>query len=98
MQAFLPRWSPDGSEIVFSAKLPDAFWNIDVISSEGGTPERILPSEHNQMDANWSPDGNSLVFGINDDLSSAHLHHRPENEARFRVTWIDWAFFLSLVA
>jgi Tol biopolymer transport system component len=70
MQAFLPRWSPDGSEIVFSAKLPDAFWNIDVISSEGGTPERILPSEHNQMDANWSPDGNSLVFGINDDLSA----------------------------
>ena len=61
MQAFLPRWSPDCKEIVFSAKLPDTAWNIYLISSEGGTPER-LPSEHNLMDANWSPDGNSLVF------------------------------------
>jgi serine/threonine protein kinase/Tol biopolymer transport system component len=61
MQAFLPRWSPDRKEIVFSAKLPDTLWNIYLISSEGGTPER-LQSEHNQMDANWSPDGNSLVF------------------------------------
>jgi len=66
MQAFLPRWSPDRKEIVFSAKLPDTVWNIYLISSEGGTPER-LPSEHNRMDANWSPDGNSLVFAIEDD-------------------------------
>ena len=66
MQAFLPRWSPDRKEIVFSAKLPDTPWNIYLISSEGGTPER-LPSEHNQMDANWSPDGNSLVFAPVDD-------------------------------
>jgi Tol biopolymer transport system component len=69
MQAFLPRWSPDRKEIVFSAKLPDTVWNIYLISSEGGTPER-LPSEHNQMDANWSPDGNSLVFAIENDPSA----------------------------
>jgi eukaryotic-like serine/threonine-protein kinase len=62
MQAFLPRWSPDGSKIVFSAKLLNAAWNIFIISSDGGTPERILPSEQTQTDANWSPDGNSLVF------------------------------------
>jgi Tol biopolymer transport system component len=66
MQAFLPRWSPDRKEIVFSARLPDTVWNIYLISSEGGTPER-LPSERHQMDANWSPDGNSLVFAIEDD-------------------------------
>jgi Tol biopolymer transport system component len=66
MQAFLPRWSPDRKTIVFSARQPDTAWNIYLISSEGGTPER-LPSEHNRMDANWSPDGNSLVFAIEDD-------------------------------
>jgi eukaryotic-like serine/threonine-protein kinase len=67
MQAFLPRWSPDRKEIVFSARLRDTVWNIYLISSEGGTPERILPSERNQIDANWSPDGNSLVFAVGDD-------------------------------
>jgi Tol biopolymer transport system component len=36
MQAFLPRWSPDGSEIVFSAKLPDSFRNIDAHSTWTG--------------------------------------------------------------
>jgi eukaryotic-like serine/threonine-protein kinase len=66
MQAFLPRWSPDRKRIVFSARLPHTAWNIYLISSEGGTPERF-PSEHNQMDANWSPDGNSLVFAPVDD-------------------------------
>ena len=66
MQAFLPRWSPDRKTIVFSAKQPDTAWNIYLISSEGGTPER-LPSEHSLMDANWSPDGNWLVFAPVDD-------------------------------
>ena len=66
MQALLPRWSPDRSKIVFSAKLLNAAWNIFVISSDGGTPERILPSEQTQVDANWSPDGNSLVFSKSD--------------------------------
>jgi dipeptidyl aminopeptidase/acylaminoacyl peptidase len=60
---FCPRWSPDGKQIAFNARLHDATFNIYLISSEGGQAERILPSEQNQGDANWSPDGNSLVFG-----------------------------------
>ena len=63
MRVLLPRWSPDGKQIAFNASLPDATWNVYLVSSEGGTPQRILPSEQSQMDANWSPDGNSLVFG-----------------------------------
>jgi dipeptidyl aminopeptidase/acylaminoacyl peptidase len=62
MRAFLPRWSPDREQIVFSASLPDSTWNLYLVSSEGGTPQRMLPSEQLQMDPNWSPDGNSLVF------------------------------------
>jgi Tol biopolymer transport system component len=37
--------------------------NVYIISSDGGTPKRVLPSEQSQADANWSPDGNLLVFG-----------------------------------
>jgi Tol biopolymer transport system component len=39
-----------------------------VISSDGGQAQRILPSEHTQVDANWSPDGISLVFGSDADV------------------------------
>jgi Tol biopolymer transport system component len=62
LHAELPRWSHDAKQIVFSAKLPDAAYNIYVVSSEGGTPQRVLPSDQSQMDVNWSPDGNSLIF------------------------------------
>ena len=61
MQAFLPRWSPDRKEIVFSAKLPDTPWNIYLISSEGGTPERISRANTTRwmrtgrlMETHWS--------------------------------------------
>jgi DNA-binding winged helix-turn-helix (wHTH) protein/Tol biopolymer transport system component len=63
LQVVLPRWSPDGKQIAFNAKLPGKSWNIYLISRDGGTAQRILPSEQFQMDANWSPDGKSLLFG-----------------------------------
>jgi Tol biopolymer transport system component len=63
LRAVLPRWSPDGKQIAFNAMLPGKSWNIYLISRNGGTAQRILPSEQFQMDANWSPDGKSLLFG-----------------------------------
>jgi Tol biopolymer transport system component/DNA-binding winged helix-turn-helix (wHTH) protein len=63
LRVFLPRWSPDGHQIAFSADLPDSARNVYLISSDGGTPQRILASGQSQADVNWSPDGNSLIFG-----------------------------------
>ena len=64
MQVGMPRWSPDGTQIAFNAILPaPATWNIYVISSAGGSAEHLLPSEKSQIDADWSPDGKSLIFG-----------------------------------
>jgi DNA-binding winged helix-turn-helix (wHTH) protein/WD40 repeat protein len=63
LRVFLPHWSPDSQQIAFSADLPAVARNVYIISSDGGTPKRVLPSEQSQTDANWSPDGNLLVFG-----------------------------------
>jgi len=63
LRAFLPRWSPSGEQIVFSADVPTKSRSVYTISIEGGTPRRVLASEQSQTDANWSPDGNQLVFG-----------------------------------
>jgi Tol biopolymer transport system component/DNA-binding winged helix-turn-helix (wHTH) protein len=70
LRVLLPRWSPDGKQIAFNARLHDAPFNIYLISSEGGQAQRILPSEQTQEDANWSPDGNSLVFGSDSDIKN----------------------------
>jgi DNA-binding winged helix-turn-helix (wHTH) protein/Tol biopolymer transport system component len=99
MLAFLPRWSPDGKQIAFNAIVPGAgvTWNIELISSEGGTPERVFPSEQqSQMDAYWSPDGNSLVFGTAGapnmpiytiDLRSRRVTTLPGSSGLFSPRW-----------
>lgn len=58
-----PRWSPDGKQIVFMGKLPDAPWNNYVVPAGGGGPGAFSPEERNALDATWSPDGTSVMFG-----------------------------------
>ena len=96
MRVFLPRWSPDGKQIVFNATFPDKAPSIYLISIAGGTPQRVLPSEQSQTDANWSPDGNSLVFGtlyVSDmpiytiDLRSKRVSPVPGSTGLFSPRW-----------
>ena len=66
MQAHMPRWSPDGSQIVFMASLPGHPWNIYLLPADGGTPralkEELKDGARNQGDPTWTPDGRSIVF------------------------------------
>jgi serine/threonine protein kinase/Tol biopolymer transport system component len=61
--AYMPRWSPDGSQIAFMGQLPGKPWQLYVVSAQGGVPQQLIPSQHDQADPTWSPDGNSLAFG-----------------------------------
>ena len=65
MQAYLPRWSPDGRQIAFFGHPPGEPWQIYTVPAAGGSPELIYRGETNLADPYWSPDGKSLVFGGN---------------------------------
>jgi Tol biopolymer transport system component/DNA-binding winged helix-turn-helix (wHTH) protein len=104
MKVVMPRWSPDGTQIAFNAILPaPATWNIYVISSAGGSAERLLPSEKSQMDADWSPDGKSLIFGSLEpnraiyilDLKSRRVSTLPGSEGYFSPHWSPDGRYIS---
>jgi Tol biopolymer transport system component len=59
MQAQLPRWSPEGKRIGFTAIQPGQPHKIYLISPEGGSPVHAV----NGALLDWSPDDNLLVFG-----------------------------------
>jgi len=66
LRAQLPRWSPDGKQIAFVAQTAGNPRRIYVLPADGGDPQQITNGETGPAgdgDPNWSPDGNSLVFG-----------------------------------
>jgi eukaryotic-like serine/threonine-protein kinase len=97
LQAFLPRWSPDGKRIAFAGRLPNHNWGVDLISVEGGSPEQVISEEYNVADVGWSPDGNSLVFGgfgTADqtpisvlELGARQISTLPDSNGKFSPRW-----------
>jgi len=61
-QALLPVWSPDGKRIFYEDYSPGKLGRALSVSSQGGSPEELLPSEGGAVDFNWLPDGNQLIF------------------------------------
>ncbi len=77
MYPVLPRWSPDGKKIIFFefATGPDKAARIYEVSSDGGTPRELLPSDRSQqLDPNWSPDGSKIIFGGESNNPSSSIH------------------------
>ncbi|MGC9947685.1 MAG: winged helix-turn-helix domain-containing protein [Bryobacteraceae bacterium] len=57
-----PRWSPDGTRIVFGGGPAGHASRVYVVPSIGGAPEPVTDAGLIDGNASWSADGNSLVF------------------------------------
>lgn len=74
VRAYLPRWSPDGSQIVFQDVRFDSPWKIYSVSPLGGGPELLVQSETYEADPTWTPDGRSIIFGEVDRLGKGAIY------------------------
>ena len=59
-----PRWSPDGSQIVFTQERHNTFTvdQIRVINSDGSGERLLADTAGQDMHPDWSPDGSKVVF------------------------------------
>ncbi|MGZ4149735.1 MAG: TolB family protein [Actinomycetota bacterium] len=61
-----PRYSPDGSRIVFlrtkPGVVPDGAGALFVINADGSLPHRVTPWGGAFLNFSWSPDGNWIAF------------------------------------
>ncbi|MGA8621153.1 MAG: protein kinase [Candidatus Sulfotelmatobacter sp.] len=108
MYAVLPRWSPDGKQIVFFefAVASDKPARIYEISPDGGSPRELIPGDqHQQLDPNWSPDGSKIVFAgeSNDptsairifDLASHRVSEMPASQGLYSPRWSPDGRYIS---
>jgi Tol biopolymer transport system component len=59
----VPKFSPDDSRIAFMGKFPGQPNKVYWVSADGGGLHELPSDVTNQADANWTPDGQSIIFG-----------------------------------
>jgi len=62
MRATLPRWSPDGKQIVFSAHQPGKPWQLALARAASGGVQELLSESRDLVDPSWSSDGGQIAF------------------------------------
>jgi eukaryotic-like serine/threonine-protein kinase len=97
LHAMLPRWSPDGKQIVFFDFSPGKPAMIYLASAEGSSSQELMAGDLQQAaDPNWSPDGAKILFGgVFFGATAIHLldmkTHQvstlPESEGLYSPRW-----------
>jgi serine/threonine protein kinase/Tol biopolymer transport system component len=76
LSAGLPRWSPDGKQILYLCIPPGQRPGVCILPRDGGNVEQIqAPSSTQPDDPQWSPDGKSVIMA----LYPAGLEGKPED-------------------
>jgi Tol biopolymer transport system component len=109
LHAMLPRWSPDGKQILFFDLSAGRPARIYLVSAEDGRLEGLMRGDPQpQADPNWSPDGAKIVFGGFPygptairvlDMKTHHVSTLPGSEGLYSPRWSpDGRYILAMTA
>ena len=62
--AFSPKFSPDGKQILFLNRIKDDPVSIWIMGPMGEEPRQLYAGEHTIVGADWSPDGKTIAFAM----------------------------------
>jgi len=99
--AFVPHWSPDQKQILFTGFLLDKQPRLYVVSAQGGAPKSVLPSNNKwaSVSGDWRTDGRQIVLDVQDtqsgkepnirilDLESGQLTELPGSDGLVEPRW-----------
>jgi hypothetical protein len=107
MRGYLPRFSPDGTQLAFMGKIPGQRWSI-YLCSLSGSGLRPLPGSDDAEEPNWSPDGSKLVYATvpwlptagpsriyQNDLASGRVSEITGSDGLFSPRWSPDGKFLA---
>jgi DNA-binding winged helix-turn-helix (wHTH) protein/Tol biopolymer transport system component len=96
LHPLLCSWSPDGSQILFTAQRTPSRYALYIVSAQGGPPHLLLPPDdiQDQMNNTLSPDGRRVVYQIYPrlslriyDLDSGRVSDVPGSAGLYSPRW-----------
>lgn len=99
------RWSPDGTQILFTAKRNSGLAELYTVAAQGGSARQLLPAVEGtgKEDGDWSPDGRKIVFAVFEpnaslailDVASGKVHRIPGSDELFSARWSPDGRFIA---
>jgi len=71
----LCRWSPDGTQILFTAQRDASRYGLYTVPAQGGNPRLLVPADDGmgQADGYWSPDSHRIAYTSGSQGSSLRI-------------------------